>query len=61
MHLQVFVLMQFDPGMEYQAGWGDGKHYNFIFLKQMYTWTLSIILDESSAPHLIIRSNRSRH
>merc|ERR550534_3413070 len=21
---QVFVLMQFDPGMEYQAGWGDG-------------------------------------
>ena len=24
-HLQVFVLMQFDPGMEYQPGWGDGE------------------------------------
>lgn len=23
--IQVFVLMQFDPGMEYQAGWGDGE------------------------------------
>ena len=23
--LQVFVLMQFDPGMEYQPGWGDGE------------------------------------
>ena len=23
--LQVFVLMQFDPGMEYRPGWGDGK------------------------------------
>jgi len=22
---QVFVLMQFDPGMEYRPGWGDGK------------------------------------
>ena len=33
--LQVFVLMQFGPGMEYQAGWGDGKHYDFIFYKQM--------------------------
>ena len=26
--LQVFVLMQFDPGMEYRPGWGDG---NIIF------------------------------
>ena len=25
---QVFVLMQFDPGMEYRPGWGDG---NIIF------------------------------
>ena len=22
---QVFVLMQFDPGMEYRPGWGEGE------------------------------------
>jgi len=22
---KVFVLMQFDPGMEYRPDWGDGK------------------------------------
>jgi len=27
---QVFVLMQFDPGMEYQAGWGDATLGNRV-------------------------------
>ena len=40
--LQVFVLMQFDPGMEYQPGWGDGES-QLLFVNCIKTLTLTII------------------
>ena len=33
--LQVFVLMQFDPGMEYQPGWGDGESQVTTFVSEL--------------------------
>ena len=32
--------MQFDPGMEYQAGWGDGKLLNSIWKHLFMLWTI---------------------
>ena len=41
--LQVFVLMQFDPGMEYQPGWGDGESQLLFVNNCIKTLTLTII------------------